>query len=90
MKYAEIDSKGNFTGTVYEKINDAIITDRAKYGNTLVAIDDTKQITNASISESATADYGKPTAEELARPVLTLEQEIELLKSRVDQLEKIK
>ena len=87
MRYAAVDSKGKFTGIVYEEINDKIIADRATYGNTLVAIDDTKQITNASIAESATADYDKPTAEELARPVLTLEKEIELLKARIDKLE---
>ena len=72
MRYAEIDSKGKFTGAVYESINDRIIADRASYGNTLVAVERSITDKNAdSKDDSIKPDYGEPTPTELARLVQT-------------------
>ena len=95
MRYAEVDSKGRFTGTVYEEINDRIIADRAQYGNTLVAVDRAITDRNADSKDaSISPDYGEPTAEELARPVQTaaatlsdLSAAVAALSARVKKLE---
>ena len=95
MRYAEIDSKGKFTGVVYEELNDRIIADRAQYGNTLVAVQRSITDPNANSKDaSISPDYGEPTAEELARPVQTtaatlsdLSAAVAALSARVKALE---
>ena len=89
MRYAEVDTKGNFTGQIYEDINERIIADRAGYGHTIVAIE--RGLTNANAADSSkAADYGKPTEQELARPVKTLEAKVKELEQRIAALEKSK
>ena len=87
MRYAEIDSKGKFTGAVYEEVNDRIIADRASYGNTLVAVERSITDKNAVGGEtSITPDYGEPTAEELARPVQTTDGKLTDLSTAIAAL----
>ena len=87
MRYAEIDSKGKFTGAVYESINDRIIADRASYGNTLVAVERAITDANADGGEtSITPDYGEPTSEELARPVQTTDGKLTDLSTAIAAL----
>ena len=87
MRYAEIDGRGQFTGAVYEQIDDRIIADRASYGNTLVAVDRAITDKNAVGGEtSITPDYGEPTAEELARPVQTTDGKLTDLSTAIAAL----
>lgn len=82
MRFAVTNAKGEFTGTQYEAINDRIMAHHAQYGETIVAIDrrlepvDDERKSGDDVFDDAQRDYGKPTAEELARPVVTPEQQL--------------